>query len=350
MVQVLSLSRTMPTEGRTMDRIHAEQLISDLYKYALRRDPQEKEFGDWVGALESGLEPTTVVRSFYQSPEYQNKRAVSSVFPTGHYHSPVVDPDTVADYYEREIRSAPTDIEIDTGSMLKLWNDNRDFIKTTPFTDDPHPDNRYNYNGGPFPAGDGITLRMMINHFRPKRVVEIGSGYSSACMLDSVEHVGLSDFHLTCIEPDPARLKSILRKQDAGRVTILENLVQSVPASIVDQLEPNDILFIDSTHVLKTGSDVHYELFYLLPRLKPGVIVHFHDVPYPFEYPAKWVFDDNYSWNEAYMLRAFLMFNDTFKILFWGSLFAKAFKDQIYEDVPAFLRNTGASIWIDRTK
>ena len=106
----------------------------------------------------------------------------------------------------------------------------------------------------------------------------------------------------------------------------------------MDSLEPNDFLFVDSTHVLKTGSDVHYELFYLLPRLNPGVLVHFHDVGYPFEYPDKWIYELNYSWNEAYALRAFLMFNAEFSIKFWNSLYAHKFSSQKSSEYPTFLR------------
>jgi hypothetical protein len=99
--------------------------------------------------------------------------------------------------------------------------------------------------------------------------------------------------------------------------------------------------------VLKTGSDVHYELFQMLPVLRPGVIVHFHDCPYPFEYPPKWVLEDNFSWNEAYALRAFLMYNSRFSIEFWGSLFRRQFHKEIAQEFPLLLKsNPGTSIWL----
>lgn len=189
---------------------------------------------------------------------------------------------------------------------------------------------------------------MMINHLRPRRIIEVGSGFSSACMLNSAEHAGLPDFALTCIEPYPDRLKSLLRETDYPRVEIIERPVQEVPPETVDTLMPNDILFINSTHVLKTGSDVHYELFYLLPRLRPGVFVHFHDIEFPFEYPSPWIFEENRSWNEAYALRAFLMYNEVFHVVFWPSLFAAVFAPDIQREFPLFLRNSGCSIWLRR--
>ena len=229
-----------------------------------------------------------------------------------------------------------------------LWLDNLPFIQTTPFGDAPTQANRFYYGGGPFPHGDAIMLRMMIGAYRPRRVIEIGSGFSSACMLDAAEHAGLADFHLTCIEPFPARLKGLLREPDHAKVTIIESLVQDVPADLFDTLVAGDILFIDSTHVLKTGSDVHYEFFHILPRIKPGVVIHFHDVGFPFEYPDKWVFGDNYSWNEAYMLRAFLMYNPHFKVLFWNSLYARSYTGLLKTEFPDFLKHVGSSIWLER--
>jgi len=222
------------------------------------------------------------------------------------------------------------------------------FMLDTPFTEEQSPDNRYYYGARHYPSGDAITLRMMINEYKPKRMVEIGSGFSSACTLDSADHAGLTDFRLTCIEPYPDRLRSILRPEDWERVTLIESPVQVVPASVVEALEPNDMLFIDSTHVLKTGSDVHYELFYLLPKVKPGVLVHFHDVRYPFEYPDPFIFNRNNSWTEAYALRAFLMYNDKFRVVLWNSALADKFAKEMKSEFRAFMRNFGSSIWLER--
>jgi hypothetical protein len=167
-------------------------------------------------------------------------------------------------------------------------------------------------------------------------------------MLDAAEHAALHDFSLTCIEPFPDRLRALLRESDHGSTTIIERQVQDVPSAIVNDLEPNDILFIDSTHVLKTGSDVHYELFHLLPLIKPGVIVHFHDILYPFEYHDHWIFEKNFSWNESYAIRAFLMYNTDFRVLFWNPLFALSFGSSIRDEFPTFLTNPGGSIWLER--
>lgn len=334
-----------------MQKSAAEQLVTELYKHALNRKPDEVEYRKWVYTAMYELSPENVVSAFYSCDEYRAKNAIDSIFPNGHFHSPVVDPSSVGDYVLRERLIYPARIpgvSLDAAAMRQLWLENLDFIRTTPFTDDVSPKNRYNYLGGPFPPGDAITLRMIIRHFRPQRIVEVGSGYSTACMLDSAEHADIPGVKITCVEPDPSRLKTLLREQDAGALQLIERPVQEVPPDIVDCLEKNDILFIDSTHVMKTGSDVHYEFFHLLPRLNPGVLVHFHDIIWPFEYPDEWIFESNYSWNETYVLRAFLMFNTEFRVVFWNSFFANSFADSIRTEYPDFLRNPGGSMWIAR--
>jgi predicted O-methyltransferase YrrM len=334
-----------------MDRLPAEELITELYRNVLGREPALGEFENWVKSAMTEP-PQRIVKAFFACDEFVSKNAVHSVFAPGHYHSPVVDPKTVTNYVARERGTVPDEIQgvaIAVEAMRKLWLRNLDCIQSTPFTDDATPAYRYSYLGGPFPNGDAIALWMMIHHHRPRRIVEIGSGYSTACMLDSAEHASLSNLKVTCIEPDPARLRSILRPGDLQSVVkLIERPVQEVSVEIVDCLQKDDILFIDSTHVMKTGSDVHYEFFHLIPRLRPGVIIHFHDIGFPFEYPPEWIFDRNYSWNEAYVLRAFLMYNPEFRVVFWNPVFASAFTESIQAEFPAFLTNPGGSIWIER--
>jgi len=167
-------------------------------------------------------------------------------------------------------------------------------------------------------------------------------------MLDCADEFGL-DTKFTFIDPYPERLRTLLRQDDYRRVTIIETPVQETDQNLYAALGRGDILFIDSTHVLKTGSDVHYELFRILPGLQRGVVIHFHDIQYPFEYPDQWIFGTNYSWNEIYALRAFLMYNSEFRIRFWGSCMAQRRPQLIREVFPLFLKNPGGSLWIEKT-
>ncbi|MCV7008469.1 methyltransferase domain-containing protein [Mycobacterium gordonae] len=346
---------TRPTSGASqsmpgMSRAAAEEYIHSLYATLLKRDPRPDEFANWVTTATT-LPAEQVYFAFVNSKEYQlqQEKSVRPMFAPGHYYSPIVDPSTIAEYVEKQYAQEPGDIkgiQLDEEAMVRLWNKNAEFIKNTPFSEHADGKNRYYYDNGFYPYGDAMMLRAIIAHFKPKKVIEVGSGFSSACMLDAVDHVGLSDFAMTCIDPDADRLRCTLGTEDGSRVDIIEGLVQDVPVSTFSKLNKNDILFIDSTHVLKTASDVHYELFSILPSLNEGVLVHFHDIHYPFEYPRQWLFDDNRSWNEIYALRAFLTYNSAFEVVFWNGLFAHRQRDLVHETNPLFLKNPGGSIWL----
>jgi predicted O-methyltransferase YrrM len=330
----------------------AEEYIASLFANLLKRDPHPDEFAHWVTSA-ADLPPEQIYFAFVKSTEYklQQQQSVPAMFSPGHYYSPIVDPSTVAEYVEKQYLQEPGDMKgmhFDEDAMVRFWKENAEFIKNTQFSEHDDGKNRYYYNNDQFPYGDAMMLRAMIAHFKPKNVIEVGSGFSSACMLDAIDHVGLSDFSMTCIDPDAGRLRSRLRKEDHSRVNIIEGLVQSVPVSTFAKLNEDDVLFIDSTHVLKTASDVHYELFSILPSLNKGVLVHFHDIQYPFEYPRQWLFEDNRSWNEIYALRAFLTFNSAFEVVFWNGLFAHRQRELVHETNPLFLTNPGGSIWLRR--
>jgi predicted O-methyltransferase YrrM len=324
-------------------------LIQELYRQFLGRAAAPGEVEHWLAKLNDVGSVSELVRALAAKAAKSNRPSFAIPYPPGHFYSPVVDPETVRDYVSRFAPKRPEEIagiELDLDAMLAYWNRCREVIASTPFSEDPNGRDRYYYRGGPYPYGDAIMLRAIISAQRPRRIVEIGSGFSTACMLDSLDHFDLTQTRITCIEPHAARLRSVLRPADEARVDILERPVQGMALDTFARLEANDILFIDSTHVLKTGSDVHYELFHILPVLKPGLLVHFHDCRYPFEYPDQFIFERNYSWNEAYALRAFLMYNAKFRVFFYNSLFAAQHRALAVATCPPFAKNPGSSIWL----
>lgn len=153
---------------------------------------------------------------------------------------------------------------------------------------------------------DSSVLYTMIRCFNPRRMIEVGSGYSTLISLKA----GVTN--LTCVEPFPRPQLLALP------IRLIKKRVQELSLSEFTQLDRNDILFIDSSHVLKTGSDVTYEFLEILPRLKPGVIVHVHDIFLPDDYPAHWVHNQRF-WNEQYALQLFLAFNSRFRVLWAGN-------------------------------
>jgi predicted O-methyltransferase YrrM len=149
---------------------------------------------------------------------------------------------------------------------------------------------------------DATVLQGVLTVLRPSRIVEIGSGFSTAVMLDTADHMGTTRA-ITCVEPYPERLHSLLRPADD--VILIARPVQDVPLDTFTELGDRDLLFIDSTHVAKSGSDVLYLYLEVLPQLPPGVFVHVHDIFWPFSYREEWLAQAR-DWTEAYLLRALM--------------------------------------------
>jgi len=134
----------------------------------------------------------------------------------------------------------------------------------------------------------------------------------------------------------------------ASTVEILERKLQDVPLETFDRLQEGDVLFIDSTHVLRTGSDVCMVLLEILPRLARGVLVHLHDMFWPFEYPRAWAVEENRSWNELYAVRAFLTNNQAWRTVIFNDYLAKVERPMIESTFPLFLNNPGGALWLQR--
>jgi hypothetical protein len=269
----------------------------------------------------------------------------------GHFNAPWPDPseaETAVASAERNAGRPVAGVEIDEAAMLQLWSKLALLIEKAPFAEQKVENLRYYYDNGFFTFFDGQMYFAMIGHFKPRRIIEIGSGFSSAVVLDARDYFELQT-RLTFIEPEAQRLRGVLRDDDYRAIELIEQKVQDVGPELFSSLEADDILFIDSSHVLKTGSDVCFELFEILPMLQPGVIVHFHDVSCAFEYPRNWVLDDWRGWNETYAVRAFLMYNSTFKVLFFNDYFGSKFPAELRAlgSVPAIFKS-GGSLWLRR--
>lgn len=347
-------TETPASEAQQPSRVgsppRTREALTRLLARVLGRSPGVRLVDAWADRLAQSATPAQFVEALMNSKMAKDVRAVSTVYEAGHFFSPVVDPETVRDYVKESRHAAqsatPAGVEFPLAEMEDFWRRNQETIATTPFPERPSASHRYSFTGGPYEQGDGTTLRAMIADRRPKTIIEIGSGFSSACMLDTIDELGL-DTKLVCIEPYPGRLLSLMRDGDDKTVSIIAEGVQGQNLRQFADLEPNDILFIDSSHVLKTGSDVHYELFYILPVLKPGVVIHFHDCRYPFEYPDGLIFKKNRSWNEAYAVRALLMNSTRYRVIFSGSFFAQHREEMIRQTFPAFLQNAGSALWLE---
>jgi len=274
--------------------------------------------------------------------------ATGEFVPPGHFYSalPSADDRRRAVAAGRAVDGEVPGIDLGLERQWALLEDLRPFFDSAGIPERPTEQRRYGFDNPAFGSGDALVLQALLRHLRPRRIIEVGSGHSSALMLDVNELHLDGAVHFTFIEPHPELLVGLMRPGDP-REAIHGVKVQDVDVELFRSLAANDILFIDSTHVLKAGSDVGRLLFDVLPVLAPGVAVHVHDVFWPFEYPAGWL-EEGRAWNEVYALRAFLQYNRCFSIMLFASLLAQRSRGWFERHAPAFLRNVGGSIWLRR--
>jgi len=278
----------------------------------------------------------------------QYTQSTNSIHPNGHFYSPVFSIEDIKKRQDAIWKNVDTDgiagINLNTNGQIELVKEFEQYYNQIPFTAEKKEGFRYQFENGFYSYTDAIMLYSMIRHYKPKRIIEIGSGHSSAVMLDTNDTFFDSKIELTFIDPYADRLFSIMTENDKKNVKVIQTDVQVIDLDVFKTLTAGDILFIDSTHVSKTGSDVNYILFEILPVLNSGVLIHFHDIFYPFEYPKEMVFK-GINWNEDYILKAFLMYNNDFEIKIFADYLHNFYKDTFIK-MPLNYKNTGGNIWI----
>ncbi|NDJ77471.1 MAG: class I SAM-dependent methyltransferase [Chloroflexi bacterium] len=277
-------------------------------------------------------------------------RASMGRFPAGHFYSPIPSETDVRRHLkqlESPLDNPCPDIELNPDAQFALLQAFAEYYPDVRWRDEQQAGLRYYFGQEMFCYADAIYLYSHLRHTPPSRIVEVGSGFSSALMLDTAEHFLSARPAITFIEPHPERLHRLLRPDDQAWVTVIEDEVQNVPRSVFSALGAGDLLFIDSSHVVKAGSDLLFLFFHVIPHLPPGVIVHFHDVFYPFDYIPDWFAMGRY-WNEVYFLRAFLAYNAAWRIRFFGSYVGIQHQEYLAQHMPWCLQNPGGSIYIER--
>jgi hypothetical protein len=202
-----------------------------------------------------------------------------------------------------------------------------------------------------FAGHDAAVYFALVRDLKPRRIVEIGAGYSTriaARALEANQREG-SPGTLTVIEPYP---EPRLTESGVSMELIVQPVERADPA-VFDGLGRNDILFIDSSHALRTGGDVAFEFLELLPRLRGGVWVHVHDIFFPFDYPPEWVLERRLAFNEQYLLEAFLDFNEAFVPAVCNYWLAHDYPETLqrllpWASTPAGETARGASFWMAR--
>jgi hypothetical protein len=275
-------------------------------------------------------------------------------WPLDHYYSPIAD--------TRALRREPARSRVwpDTphstpgidwreGQQVAFVRDQlvrqRDFVIPDGPTGDPHA---YHAANEMFSRLDAWMLQAMLRHFRPRRVIEVGCGWSSLVTARVNREYFDGSIHFTCIEPYPPEF---LGDNVDGISQLIVSPVEQVPVDTFLALRDSDVLFIDTSHTVKTGGDVVFLLQEVLPRLADGVVVHIHDIFLPWDYPQEWVMVGR-AWNEQYAVRAFLTFNSVFEILLgvgWMSYFQPNILAAVLPDYPERYPDGGGSLWIRRS-
>jgi hypothetical protein len=278
---------------------------------------------------------------------------VTTSHPNVHFYSPVVNPRELIVEQERlwppvPAETAGVDFNEDSHrDILKQW-----FPRHIGLYDYPERLESGNSDShafftcnSQFSWLDARALFVFLNELKPGKVIEVGSGYSSLLMADVNRRFLNSSCEISCIEPYP---RDFLVSGVEGISRLIQEKVQNTSIELFSTLQAGDVLFIDSSHVCKTGSDVNFLYFEVLPILRPGVLVHIHDVFLPFDYPKEWVLEENRSWNEQYLLRALLMYSEKFQIRFGCNFAFHRFRKEVVNALN--LQNGqgfgGGSLWL----
>ncbi len=267
------------------------------------------------------------------------------------YYSPIPDLSSLPDDVWRR-RSDLSGIELDSDAAMEfVESELSPFIAElrVPF-DDPHRPGAFYLQNSGFESVDAELLYGMIRFARPARIIELGSGYSTLLINIAARRNGADGNATRHIAYDPYPREHVLGTT-LPEPTQLESIsATDVPLRVFEELKAGDVLFVDTTHTVKLASDVNFIVLEVLPRLQPGVFVHFHDVFLPWEYPRVWFEQMRYYWAEQYLLQAFLAFNRAFSILVPAHAVAREHPERLRRTIPSFGGGVSpGSLWLERT-
>jgi hypothetical protein len=198
-----------------------------------------------------------------------------------------------------------------------------------------------------FSSLDAYVLQALLRHLKPARMIEVGCGFSSLVSAQVNRDSFGGSMRLTCIDPHP---RDFLLEGVEGVSELRKEPVQQTPLELFGTLSDGDVLFIDTSHTVKTGGDVPWIYHQIMPRLQNGVYVHIHDVYLPGDYPEKWVVEKGWGWNELYLVQSFLTFNSEFEIVFGVQWMIQHHWDALVEAFPLLHERPrpGSSLWLRR--
>jgi hypothetical protein len=301
-------------------------------------------------ALVEGPSPARAPAGPAAEPDPAELAAVRVRFPPGSYYSPQPDTRQLGEDAWRARLWPPDPPEtpgIDWRAdeqlalLRELGGHERLELAEGP-SDDPLEYVTSNEHNGMFKALDAWLLEGMLRLLEPRRLIEVGSGFSSLLAARVNRECLGGRIRYTAIEPHP---RDFLEAGVPGIDELREERVQDTPLDVFRELDAGDVLFIDTSHAVKTGGDVPWIYNRVLPELRAGVVVHLHDVFLPFDYPADWVLE-GWGWNEQYLVQAFLMHNTSYRVRLANHMLYVRHRDDLARLYPRGL--DGGSLWLEK--
>jgi hypothetical protein len=263
------------------------------------------------------------------------------MFPiVDHYYDPLFD--------SRKLPAGVPRSHLDMNDSVQL-----EFIRSLNFGDElskfakRKEGTSYHYGNGSFGTGDADLYYSIIRKNKPGRILEIGSGFSTLLCLEAVNRNKADDpgysCDVTCVEPYEMPFLEELN------INLLRRKVEDVDTKVFRELEAGDILFVDSSHIIRPGGDVNYVILKILPELPTGTWIHFHDIFLPREYPVEWLRDEFRMWNEQYLLEAFLLGNVSFRIMAALNYLQRKYPGEVAKAFPVMateVEREPGSFWI----
>ena len=347
----LNLHVEQTAESEDADLIHMEELNSHV------EQETEIEAVDLIHMeeLNSHVEQAAESVDLIHMEPFRPKIWVRKLFDDGTELSPIICPRDVSDseiarQAEVHLRQLPG-INLNVFHQLKLlkelgkiWSHEEQCLS---WPDEKSDSCKYHYQNGSYSYFDAMSLAALLKKLQPKKILAFVDELQYACFMDIIELLHLDQTVCTFIEPDPNRLEGYAPLPADSRHTIVCSTLKILDADYFAQLEAGDVLFVDTTHVAKAGSDVCRLFNRILPSLAPLVWIHIHDVFWPFEYPNGWLVEGR-SWNELYILRAFLQFNNAFDIKFFLNYLWHFYETECVQSFPDSAQNPGGALWLQR--
>ncbi|KKQ75737.1 MAG: hypothetical protein US96_C0005G0010 [Candidatus Woesebacteria bacterium GW2011_GWB1_38_5b] len=285
---------------------------------------------------------------YYDNFDYWQNRGFY-IIPK-HFYQPIPDTSEIeSSYFKRKF--SMVGVNMDEKKQLQILdrfkkfdNEYSAFKKIKKGVDDQDDPNFY-FNNLAFDGVDALVYYCMIRTVKPDKIIEVGSGWSTKVAAQACIKNG--NTKLMAIEPYP---QPILAKGFVGLSKLIRKKVQDVRIEHFKTLKANDILFIDSSHTVKTAGDVNYLFLEVLPNLKRGVYIHIHDIFFPFDYPKEWVLTEHRFWAEQYILHAFLLFNDSFKVVYANNYMFSKYLSQVRKTFPLSPMFSGGSVWLQKIR